>query len=138
MSHDPVADQVWRMMSAVVIDNKDAWRRAAVNRTGLPFSRIRILRRLARQAMTVRQVADAATLDAPAATVAVNDLEARGLVVREIDPGNRRCKLVSLTDAGRKVVTVLDEIDDPAPQALAALGGQDLAALHRILAKLAR
>ena len=138
MSHDPVADQVWRMMSAVVIDNKDAWRRAAVNRTGLPFSRIRILRRLSRQPMTVKQVAEAATLDAPAATVAVNDLEARGLVVREIDPENRRCKLVSLTDAGRKVVTVVDEIDDPAPQVLATLGGQDLAALQRILAKLAR
>ena len=138
MSHDPMADQVWRLMSAVVIDNKDAWRRAAVNRTGLPFSRIRILRRLSRQPMTVKQVAEAATLDAPAATVAINDLESRGLVVREIDPENRRCKLVSLTDAGRKVVTILDEIEDPAPQALAALGERDLAALRLILGKLAR
>jgi len=138
MSREPVADQVWRMMSAVVIDNKDAWRRAAVNRTGLPFSRIRILRRLSRHPMTVKQVAEAATLDAPAATVAVNDLESRGLVSREIDPENRRCKLVSLTDAGRKVVAILDEIEDPAPSALAALGSQDLAALHRILAKLGR
>ena len=138
MSHDPAADQVWRMMSALVIDNKAAWRRAAVNRTGLPFSRIRILRRLARQPMTVKQVAEAATLDAPAATVAVNDLETRGLVVREIDPDNRRCKLVSLTDAGRNIITILDDIEDPAPQSLATLGGQDLAALHRILTKLGR
>lgn len=138
MSHEPVADQVWRLMSAVVIDNKDAWRRAAVNRTGLPFSRIRILRRLSRHPMTVKQVAEAATLDAPAATVAVNDLESRGLVSRAIDPENRRCKLVSLTGAGRKVVAILDEIEDPAPPALAALGSQDLAALHRILAKLGR
>ena len=44
---------------------------------------------------------EAATIDAPAATVAVNDLEDRGLVVRETDPTNRRCKVVSLTDAGR-------------------------------------
>ena len=138
MSREPVADQVWRMMSAVVIDNKDAWRRAAVNRTGLPFSRIRILRRLSRHPMTVKQVAEAATLDAPAATVAVNDLESRGLVSRAIDPENRRCKLVSLTGAGRKVVAILDEIEDPAPPALAELGSQDLAALHRILAKLGR
>ena len=121
MSREPVADQVWQMMSAVVIDNKDAWRRAAVNRTGLPFSRIRILRRLSRHPMTVKQVAEAATLDAPAATVAVNDLESRGLVSRAIDPENRRCKLVSLTDAGRKVVAILDEIEDPAPPALAEL-----------------
>ena len=51
--------------------------------------------------MSVKQVAQAATMDAPAATVAVNDLEDRGLVVRTPDPTNRRCKLVSLTDAGR-------------------------------------
>ena len=51
--------------------------------------------------MSVKEVAQAATIDAPAATVAVNDLEERGLVVREIDPTNRRCKVVSLTDAGR-------------------------------------
>ena len=138
MSHDPLADQVWRVMSAVVLDNKDACRRSAVSRTGLPFSRIRILRRLSRQPMTVKQVAEAATLDAPAATVAVNDLEARGLVIRETDPENRRCKLVSLTESGRKVVTLLDEIEDPAPQALAALDSDDLAVLHQILAKLAR
>lgn len=138
MSHDPLADQVWRLMSTVVLDNKDAWRRSVVERTGLPFSRIRIVRRLSRRPMTVKQVAEAATIDAPAATVAVNDLEARGLVVRETDPENRRCKLVSLTDAGREVVTILDETEDPAPRALAALDSRDLAALHRILAKLAQ
>ena len=43
--------------------------------------------------MTVKEVAEAATMDAPAATVAVNDLEERGLVVRETDPTNRRSKL---------------------------------------------
>ena len=135
MSREPV-DQVWRTMSALVLENKDAWRRSAVERTGLSFSRIRILKRLAGQSMTVKQVVEAVTIDAPAATVAVNDLEARGLVVREIDPGNRRCKVVSLTDAGRGVLTVLDEMDDPAPAALAGLGAEDLRALQSILARL--
>jgi hypothetical protein len=37
--------------------------------------------------MTVKQVAAAATMDAPAATVAVNDLEERGLV-RADDPAH--------------------------------------------------
>ena len=89
-------------MAALVIDNRDSWKRAVVEQTGLPFSRIRILKRLGRKPMTVKQVAHAATMDAPAATVAVNDLEDRGLVVRETDPTNRRCKVVSLTDAGRQ------------------------------------
>ena len=136
MSGNPVADQVWRSMSSLVLDNKDGWRRAVVDRTGLPLSRIRILRRLASQPMTVKEVAEAATIDAPAATVAVNDLEARGLVDRQPHPDNRRCKLVSLTEAGRDVIAVLDDTDDPAPAALAALDEQDLQALQRVLARL--
>lgn len=124
-----MADQAWRQMAAFVIDNKDSWRRAVVERTGLPFSRIRILRRLARSSMTVKEIAEAATIDAPAATVAVNDLEARGLVVRRSDPDNRRCKVVSLTDAGREVVALADDVDDPAPDALAALGDEELTVL---------
>lgn len=135
MSDNPMADQVWRSMSSLVLDNKDRWRRAVVDRTGLPFSRIRILRRLATQPMTVKEVAEAATIDAPAATVAVNDLEARGLVIRQPHPDNRRCKLVSLTDAGRDVIAVLDDTDDPAPQVLANLDEQDLQALQAILAR---
>jgi len=125
-------------MAAAVIDNRDSWKRAVIEETGLPFSRIRILRRLARRPMTVKQVAEAATVDAPAATVAVNDLEDRGLVVREIDPTNRRCKVVSLTDAGREMVKALDDIDDPAPEALASLSDGDLKALRAIIDKIAK
>jgi DNA-binding MarR family transcriptional regulator len=137
MSHNPLADEVWRAMAALVIDNRDSWKRAVVEQTGLPFSRIRILKRLHRQPMTVKQVAQAATIDAPAATVAVNDLEERGLVVREIDPTNRRCKVVSLTDAGRDVVGTIDAIDDPAPDVLAALAHSELSELRALLEKLA-
>jgi DNA-binding MarR family transcriptional regulator len=137
MSGNPLADDVWRAMAALVIDNREGWKRAVVDHTGLPFSRIRILRQLARRPMAVKEVAAAAILDAPAATVAVNDLEDRGMVVRETDPGNRRCKLVSLTDAGRDILRGIDAIDDPAPDALAALSDDDLKALRDILAKLA-
>lgn len=128
-------DRVWRMMSALVLDNKDGWRRAVVDQTGLPWSRIRILRRLARKPMSVKQVAQAATIDAPAATVAVNDLESRGLVLRRPDPTNRRCKLVSLTDAGRDVVAAIEATDDPAPAPLAALGDAELRTLAELLGK---
>src|SRR5690242_19667436 len=121
MSSNALADGVWRAMAALVIDNRDAWKRAVVEQSGLPFSRIRVLKRLIRQSMTVKQLAHAATMDAPATTVAVNDLEERGLVVRETDPNNRRCKVVSLTDAGRDVVAKIDAVEDPAPHALSAL-----------------
>jgi DNA-binding MarR family transcriptional regulator len=135
---NPLADEVWRAIAAAVIDNRDSWRRAVIEQTGLPFSRIRILRRLARKPMTVKQVAHAATIDAPAATVAVNDLEDRGLVVRETDPTNRRCKVVSLTDAGRQMVHTIDMVDDPAPDALVALDDAQLKELKAIVDTLAK
>jgi DNA-binding MarR family transcriptional regulator len=132
-----LADQVWRQLSTLVIDNEDTWRRAVVERTGLPFSRIRILRRLARAPITVKQIAAVSSMDAPAATVAVNDLEARGLVVRRVNPENRRCKTVSLTEAGREVVALVNAVDDPAPASLAALTDRELRALRGLMERLA-
>lgn len=136
MSDSALADDVWRAMASLVIDNRDSWKRAVVERTGLPFSRIRILSRLARRPMSVKQIAQAATIDAPAATVAVNDLENRGLVVRETDPANRRCKMVSLTDAGRDMVHTIDTTEDPAPDILLGLDEPELRNLRAILGKL--
>jgi len=42
-----LADEVWRAMVTVVFDNRDAWKRDVIDVSGLPFSRIRVLRRLA-------------------------------------------------------------------------------------------
>ena len=136
MSGNPMADEVWRVMSSLVIDNRDSWKRAVVERSGLPFSRIRVLRRLGRGPVTVKEVAVAATMDAPAATVAVNDLEDRGLVVRTPEPTNRRCKMVSLTNAGRDMVRTIDATDDPPPEILLGLDKAELRTLQAILAKL--
>lgn len=133
---DDLAGQVWRLMAAVVHENRDGWKRAVIEQSGLPFSRIRVLRRLAAAPMTVKGVADAAALDAPAATVAINDLEERGLVVRQIDPGNRRSKTVSITPAGRELVARIDAVEDPAPAAVSALTDAELVALQALLRKL--
>ncbi|MBF6064207.1 MarR family transcriptional regulator [Nocardia terpenica] len=102
----------------------------------MPFSRIRVLKRLHKGAMTVSELARAAAMDAPAATVTVNDLEERGLVVREVDPTNRRSKLVSITDAGRAVLADALGTPDPAPEPLVDLPADELSALHEILRKL--
>jgi len=138
MSSNDLADEVWRSIASLVHDNRDGWKRAVIEQTGLPFSRIRILMRLGRQSMTVKQLAHAATMDAPATTVAVNDLEDRGLVVRETDPTNRRCKVVSLTDAGRQTVDKIDTTPDPAPNVLADLDRTRLTELKAILDQLAK
>src|ERR1700733_9991133 len=102
-------------MAAGVFDNRDVWRRDVVEVSGLPFSRIRVLRRLARRSMTAKQIAEGATMDAPATTVAFISPEGRGLTVPEPDPTNRRSKLVSLTDDGYRVVANINGVEDPAP-----------------------
>jgi DNA-binding MarR family transcriptional regulator len=136
MSDNPLADEVWRDMTAVVFDHRDAWRRDVVEATGLPFSRVRVVRRLAKRPMTAKEIGEAATMDAPATSVAVSDLEDRGLVVRQTDPTNRRCKLISLTSEGRRVVAAIAEVQDPAPRPFSALSPVELQTLQSILAKL--
>lgn len=136
MLNNHFADQLWRSMASMVIDNRDAWKRSVIDTTGLPYSRIRVLRKLATRPMTAKQVAEAATMDAPAATHAVNDLEERGLVVRVPDPVSRRSKVISLTDDGRRMVARVEQVDDPAPPSFAALGQSELDALAGILVKL--
>ncbi len=123
-------------MAALVADNSGSWRRAAVDRTGLPFSRIRILLRLARGSMTLTEVARAVAIDAPAATVAVNDLEDRGLVMRQMVADNRRRKMVWLTDGGWAMVATINAIDDPAPEAVAALDNNELTVLRELTGKI--
>ncbi|MEU7141025.1 MarR family transcriptional regulator [Nocardia sp. NPDC046473] len=133
---NPTPDEVWALLTRVVMYSRDPWRRAAVERTGLPFSRIRVLRRLRAAPLTVTELAHAAAIDAPAATVAVNDLEEQGYVVREVDPTNRRKKLVSITTAGRAVLAKALATPDPAPDSVNALPADDLRALRDILSRI--
>ncbi|WP_067823238.1 MarR family winged helix-turn-helix transcriptional regulator [Nocardia inohanensis] len=132
----PTPDEVWNLLTHLVMDSRDGYKRAVVERTGMPFSRIRILKRLLPGPLTVKDLAQAAMMDAPATTVAVNDLEQRGLVLREIDPANRRSKLVSLTPEGRRVYADAKATPDPAPHPVTALAPAELRTLRDLLRKL--
>jgi DNA-binding MarR family transcriptional regulator len=139
MSDDALtADAVWTLLANLVMDTRDPWKRAAAERTGLPFSRIRILRRLRPGPLTLSQIAHAAAMDAPATTVAVNNLEELGLVSREVDPTNRRRKQVSITLKGRAVLAQAMATRDPAPAAIAALLPSELRELRDLLRKIER
>jgi len=128
-----VADRVWASLVAIVMDTRGDWRRRVVEATGIPFGRYRALKRLHDGPLALHALAEAMTIDAPAATVAVNDLEKRGLVVRQPHPTNRRVKLVSLTPAGRAVVAKGRAVTERAPAAFAAIPAAELAALARAL-----
>lgn len=131
------ADRIWQRLVNVVMDTRDDWRRKVSDATGVPFSRVRILRRLLDAPLTLKQLADVTGSDAPATTVAVNDLENRDLVQRHPHPENRRAKLVSLTPAGRKLVELARRtVYADAPPGIQQLPKTDLAHLRRILERI--
>ncbi|MBS4102239.1 MarR family winged helix-turn-helix transcriptional regulator [Tsukamurella paurometabola] len=131
-------DEVWSLLVHAVIDSRSDWRRAVAERTGLPFSRLRVLKRLHRYGpLTLKEVAALADMDAPAATVAVNDLQARGHVERSVSPADRRVKVVTITDAGRAVVDAMASVEDPAPPAIRSLAPAELARLAELARSLA-
>ncbi|HSY23683.1 MAG TPA: MarR family transcriptional regulator [Polyangiaceae bacterium] len=132
------ADRVWNGLVALVMDTRQDWRRRVVEATGLPFGRVRALKRLYDGPLALHELAEAMTVDAPAATVAVNDLVKRGLVARKPHPTNGRLKLVSLTPKGREVVARVKAVTEEAPPAFASLSSAELAALERVLSQMTR
>jgi DNA-binding MarR family transcriptional regulator len=99
----------------------------------MSFVRVKALRHLAQQPMTMRELATALAVDAPYTTVVVDDLEERGLARRRSDAADRRRKIVAVTAEGRKLARKAWQILDEPPTALAALPAADLAHLDRIM-----
>jgi DNA-binding MarR family transcriptional regulator len=128
---------IWQTLVGWVMDSRGEWRRKTTDATGLPFSRIRALRRLGAGPMTLKDLADAMSTDAPAATVAINDLENRGLVERCPHPDDRRAKLVTVTAAGRSAIAAMRRVVDTPPAGLQQLSATDLKTLKRIVDKVA-
>jgi DNA-binding MarR family transcriptional regulator len=132
---DPDAtSRAWRAMSDLVLDQD---RKSAVSADlGLSFARVRALRRLAAEPLTLRELAAQLAADPPYATLIVDDLERRGLVRRTPHPEDRRAKLVQLTGAGRAAAARADAILDRPPDALRALPAEDVATLLGVLERL--
>jgi DNA-binding MarR family transcriptional regulator len=128
-------DRVWQAIVTLVMDSRGDWRKKVSEATGLPFTQIRALKRLANGPLTLSELASALDADAPAATVAVNGLEKRGLVERKARHADRRVKTVSLTAEGKKVLRRAKALVERAPQSFRSLSEGDVAVLQRILAR---
>ena len=127
--------EVWLLMSDLVLDNER--RREVSEALGISFGRARALRRLARQPMSMGELAAALGIDPPNATVLVDDLESLGLVRRRPHPTDRRAKVVEATRKGKDMARRADAILATPPPALSALGADDLETLRRILTAVA-
>lgn len=123
--------EVWLLMSDLVLDHER--RREVSEALGISFGRARAIRRLARQPMSMGELAGALGIDPPNATVIVDDLESLGLVRRRPHPTDRRAKVVEATRKGKEMARHADTILGTPPRALSALSTDDLEALRRIL-----
>ena len=128
---DDPSREVWLLMSDLVLD---AGRRREVSETlGISFARARAVRRLARQSMSMGELAAALGIDPPNATVVVDDLESQGLARRRPHPTDRRAKVVEATRKGKDLARRADAILSTPPPGLSALSPHDLDTLQRIL-----
>ena len=131
---DDTASRVWTAMHDFVTGQDR--RRALHAALDLGPARVELLIKLGDGPMTLREIARAVDVDPPAATVGVDQLEARGLVLRTAHPDDNRRKLVHLTEAGREAAQRGQAILSEPPAELANLGSGDLARLDEILARL--
>jgi DNA-binding MarR family transcriptional regulator len=128
------ASRVWIALHEFVAGQDR--RRALRGALDLGPGKVEVLIKLADGPMTLREIARAAEIDPPAATVGVDRLEARGLVHRTPHPDDNRRKLVHLTDAGRDAAQRGQAILNEPPAALTNLNSDDLARLDEILTRL--
>jgi DNA-binding MarR family transcriptional regulator len=133
---EATADDVWAQLVSLVMESRTDWRREACRVTGLPFNQIRALKRVGAGPVTLAALADSMTVDAPAATVAVNSLEKAGLVARAPHPTNKRAKLVELTADGRRTLDAAMSVADKPPRALTALSAAELRTLSQVVDQL--
>jgi DNA-binding MarR family transcriptional regulator len=80
-------------------------------------------------------VANVLRCDRSAVTWITDRLEERGYVERRADPGDRRVKLLALTDEGRRVREEIRTRLAVPPEALARLSKSDQRALRDLLRK---
>lgn len=85
---------------------------------------------------SMRSVADRLHCDASNITGIADRLEARGLVAREADPGDRRVKTLVLTAQGRRARDELEQSIRSSP-VMTGLSASERATLRGLLAKLA-
>ena len=101
----------------------------------LPAADINVLANLADGARrTVGALATATATKPTTLTSALDRLARRGYLVRDLDPGDRRSFLISLTPSGEAAArTVAAAVHDIERQALAAVTEADVAGFHALI-----
>jgi DNA-binding MarR family transcriptional regulator len=127
------AARVWVAMRQLVGHHPTKERMRAALDLGRGSGRVKSLMWLAAGPMSLSALADAVGVDAPYATLIVDNLEERGLVARQPDPADRRRKLVTLTPEGSKAIEKLQRIEREPPPGFAQLTAAELDTLENLV-----
>ncbi|MCS0638229.1 MarR family transcriptional regulator [Streptomyces sp. LP05-1] len=132
---DPLTREVIALIGDVVVRYHQEYEEAAA-RHSLTGAQARVLGLLALDPLPMRRLAGALRCEPSNVTGIVDRLEARGLVERRPDPGDRRVKLAAVTDEGRATAARLREALDFAREPLATLSDADRTTLRDLLRRM--
>jgi DNA-binding MarR family transcriptional regulator len=110
------AGRVWAAMRYLAVNYPPKLALRAALNLGRGSGRVKALLYLIDGPQSLTALAEAVQVDAPYATLIVDNLEERGLVERRPDPADRRRKLVALTPVGTTAARrALHVIQEPPP-----------------------
>lgn len=90
------------------------------------------------QGIYVSRLADDLSITPPAASRLLNSMEGKGLLTRTVDTDNRRNTFVTLTPAGRQILTqTAREMEESKRRLISRMGHEDITKLIELWNKLA-
>jgi DNA-binding MarR family transcriptional regulator len=129
--------RVWTVMRDLVENYppREALREAL--NLGRGSGRVKALMCLIAGPLSLSELAEAVSVDAPYATLIVDSLEDRNLVERRPDPADRRRKLVALTPEGRQAAQRARRVKREPPPGFACLSPAELDTLEELVLRIA-
>ncbi|MET7359696.1 MarR family transcriptional regulator [Streptomyces sp. NPDC005562] len=132
---DPLTLEVVELIGSVVARYHEEYEEAAAGHA-LTGAQARVLGLLSLEPMPMRRIAQKLKCEPSNITGIVDRLEARGLVERRPDAGDRRVKLAAPTDEGLSVARSLRESLDFAREPLAELSREERVVLRGLLRRM--
>ncbi|MET7645379.1 MarR family transcriptional regulator [Streptomyces sp. NPDC005426] len=132
---DPLTLEVVELIGAVVARYHEEYEQAAAAHS-LTGAQARVLGLLSLDPLPMRRIAQKLKCEPSNVTGIVDRLEARGLVERRPDPGDRRVKLAAPTEKGARTARELRDSLDFAREPLAGLSDTERAVLRDLLRRM--
>ncbi len=134
---DEQAARVWTAMRDLTASHPSRQELRDALDLGRGSGRVKALLSLDNGPLSLSELAEAVSVDAPYATLIVDSLEQRGLVERRTHPADRRRKLVALTPEGKDATERVVRITREPPAGFGRLTAGELDLLESLVRRIA-